>query len=472
MTERQQIAFLLKSTGKDSRSNKENEEAPAASRKSASAAPSKNKSTGKKKPTGKKKRAPLSPAAPQTPPRTPAPEAVAAAPTAAPEEPPPPPPPPREVRLLMEMSRPSRPRAPAGPRCPSPASRARFVIDDARAAAAADAALGRPSSAEAPPACWRPGFPAVGAAVAIHAFPDNDPANTPRWYVARVVRVLTRKANGKGRVKVLYDADGTYDWVVLPDVENCVEIDREFASSEALAPLRARAGGCCLAGASVVVEAPAAAAIEAAEGSDGDLAFRVLSGGAAAGADAGALRAYKVIADGLLAGLRGRNCLYQHVFGRHAWTLVASRGATVIGGATFRLVRLGAAVVAEVTTISVAAAAAGERAGTRLSDRVKALASRHAAARGAEAAFVVAAAENSVAATSFWAKQRLIAGPAADHLFAHLDSVCLEYTNATHVCARLDVDTYDEDARLDVDGGDDALLDGLGRLSLAPPAAR
>ena len=94
------------------------------------------------------------------------------------------------------------------------------------------------------------------------------------------------------------------------------------------------------------------------------------------------------------------------------------------------------------------------------------------------AAFLFAAAENTDAASAFWRKRGLVAGPVADHVARHLVEAraILEYSNVHHVCLRLD-DGADLPSDGDSDGEDlgahaleledDALLADLGRLDIA-----
>ena len=97
---------------------------------------------------------------------------------------------------------------------------------------------------------------------------------------------------------------------------------------------------------------------------------------------------------------------------------------------------------------------------------------------GTRAAFLFAAAENTDAASAFWRKRGLVAGPVADHVARHLVEAraILEYSNVHHVCLRLD-DGADLPSDGDSDGEDlgahalaledDALLADLGRLDIA-----
>ena len=468
MTERQQVAYLLKvrSAEKPARRglDKENDE-------NAPPTPSDVLKRGDvlQKPKDKRAKAkdkkararspmlrrPLFPAASPVG----APDTEAAAPAA-------PKPLSREARAL----RGDEPRPPRAPRPPP----IKFVaIESVAADAAVDAARGRPSSTAGPPPCsfCRSDVPSLGDVVWINAYPDNDPTNRARWYVSRVVRVLQRRPNGRGgRLRVRYDLDASFDTLDWPDFANA-RVEGPRTLDGPLAAVRDREGRCVLSGPHVAAFAPSAEA-EAAAAAPGVDALSVR------GDDpTDALRQYKELADGLLAGLRGRSCLHKHVFDKASTTLVArDGGGRVVGGATLRLLESGRSVVAEVTTVCVAQREGVARTGvgSRLLDAVERLVRFEA---GTRAAFLFAAAENTDAASAFWRKRGLVAGPVADHVARHLVEAraILEYSNVHHVCLRLD-DGADLPSDGDSDGEDlgahalaledDALLADLGRLDI------
>ena len=93
-------------------------------------------------------------------------------------------------------------------------------------------------------------------------------------------------------------------------------------------------------------EALLRAAAEAAFGSD----FTLEPRSSRNAADVDRLYDYKDIADALLPAMRGRNCLYNATFAKTSTTFVAVNAGGVLGGCTFRLIRTGDCVVADVIT--------------------------------------------------------------------------------------------------------------------------
>ncbi|KAJ1448889.1 hypothetical protein M885DRAFT_623006 [Pelagophyceae sp. CCMP2097] len=310
--------------------------------------------------------------------------------------------------------------------------------------------------AASPPRCWfdQRDVPDVGAVLAVHAHPQNDAARPARWYRASVVKVLSRQR--KGRVKVVYDVDATFDVIEWPPAGGTARaVGGDFG-----------AGRCAFSG-----------AVEAVLPAQDDVAAGV-GGGAAAGVaivpcasrfqdeDCERLWAYKAIADDVLPAMRGRNCLYNATFARASTTLVAvvddagwghdaedvdaRRAAAqrdVVGGCTFRLFRAGECLVCEVLIICVAQrpAVCGRGSATRLVNAVKRCAVREAKARGLADCHVIAAAEHMPQAEAFWAKQRLVAGAVADHAFEHLrrSGSAMEYNNTTHVSMDLGTNDFE-----------------------------
>ena len=354
--------------------------------------------------------------------------------------------------------------------------------------------FGCASASASPPRCWiaRRDVPRVGSIVAIHAHPENDASMAPLWYRARISKVVRRgkpKKSGKssrGQVAATYDVDGSRDYLLWPDHENIrlvrmappptsarrkktsggathdaaaaavafgCRCDHRSGAPIDWAPLTSSAGRCVLSG-TVHIIAPNAASMAALSRDaafDPAFTFAGCSRRDGAALSEARLAAYKRIADKLLPAMRGHNHLFHITFASDTTTLVvlhhasdSSSGAhdvdatatarasesAVVGGITFRLLRAGRTVIADVLTLAVAqrSGVCGRGLGTRLVNLCKRVALAE-AERLDDAApsptapmrcYVVTQAENLPQATNFWAKMRLRAGIVADHMASHM----------------------------------------------------
>ena len=370
---------------------------------------------------------------------------------------------------------------------PTPRGRSADAPKSARASCKVDddeldvVRLGCAEVSSSPPACWiaRREVPSVGSIVAVHAHPDNDAAKAPLWYRARISKVVRHckpkksRANvrcRRGQVAATYDVDGSLDYLLWPDHENIRLVRmaphsarRKKASGGAThdapaaavafggaaidwAPLTSSAGRCVLSG-TVHIIAPSAASMAALSRNALDPAFTFAGCSRRDGATLSEARlaAYKRIADKLLPAMRGHNHLFHITFASDTTTLVvlqhascsgdedakaSASASSVVGGLTFRLLRAGRAVIADVLTLAVAqrSGVCGRGLGTRLVNLCKRVALAE-AERLDEAApsptspmrcYVVTQAENLPKATNFWRKMSLQAGVVADHMASHM----------------------------------------------------
>ena len=329
-----------------------------------------------------------------------------------------------------------------------------------------------------PPLCWiaRREVPTMGSIVAVHAHPGNDASASPRWYRARITKVLlhrkktkSRAKNSKGSVQAKYDIDGSLDYLQWPDHDNIRLVRMAPKNSKKSKKQHTRphlvfgsrgsgGGGCgcerttgvsdwdtitsvsggrCVLSGVVAIVTPSAASMDslardAALPLDGDFHFMACSRRSGEAMAETWLASYKKIADVLLPAMRGRNHLFHITYARDTTTLVVLNAAQdeCVGGVTFRLLRAGRAVVADVLSMAVAqrGGVCGRGLGTRLVNLLKNVtiheARRLAAASPSPAnpmrCYIVTQAENLPKATNFWRKMRLQPGRVAEHVTQHL----------------------------------------------------
>jgi hypothetical protein len=141
------------------------------------------------------------------------------------------------------------------------------------------------------------------------------------------------------------------------------------------------------------------------------------------------LAAFKRIADDLLPAMRRDAHLHHLIFSRHGYSLLllhtpqsAGEEEEVVGGATFRVLRVDDTLVLDVLVLVVEQRASICRRGlgTALVERLSELIAKEASARGVTRWHLLTQSDNGDKASAFWRKQGLQSGALSDKLLARM----------------------------------------------------